>query len=234
MKDGEMDDILKLSSDRLPEVDRSLVDNISASIRSSLHPVRPLPSPWIWLAGLIAICAAVAIAGGIALGPHGIQKMSALQIEIIFPVIGLLVCAAALSALAEVIPGRRGPAAPWIVPAAACIALAIIFGLLFSDYATESFISEGMICLRAGLLPALPVALGSALLLRRGFAVNPISAWAAKGTLGGLAGIAMLELHCANFEAPHILVWHIAVIPAAAVIGAAAAWTLRKGAYQRA
>lgn len=229
-----MDDILKQAAGSLPEVDRSLVDNISASIRSSLHPVRPLPAPWIWLAGLIAICAAVAIAGGIALGPHGVEKMSALQIEIIFPVIGLLVCAAALSALAEVIPGRRGPAAPWIVPAAACIALAIIFGLLFSDYATQAFVSQGMICLRAGLLHALPVALGSALLLRRGFAVNPISAWAAKGTLGGLAGIAMLELHCANFEAPHILVWHIAVIPLAAVIGAAAAWTLLKGAYQRA
>jgi hypothetical protein len=60
-------------------------------------------------------------------------------------------------------------------------------------------------------------------LLRRGFAVNPPAAWFAAGALAGLAGVTMLELHCANFEAPHIIVWHIAVIPLSALIGFLAA-----------
>jgi hypothetical protein len=30
----------------------------------------------------------------------------------------------------------------------------------------------------------------------------------------------MLELHCANFEAPHVMLWHTAVIWVAAAAGA--------------
>jgi hypothetical protein len=59
--------------------------------------------------------------------------------------------------------------------------------------------------------------------LRRGFAVDPRAAGLAAGSLAGLAGVAMLELHCANFEAPHVMLWHTAVIwvaAAAATIGA--------------
>jgi hypothetical protein len=51
----------------------------------------------------------------------------------------------------------------------------------------------------------------------------------AAGTVGGamaaLAGIGMLELHCNNFQALHILVWHTAVLPAGAAIGALAGRT---------
>jgi hypothetical protein len=49
------------------------------------------------------------------------------------------------------------------------------------------------------------------------------------GTLAGLAGLAglsMLELHCSNFEAAHVLVWHIAVVPSSGAIGAIVASVL--------
>jgi hypothetical protein len=57
------------------------------------------------------------------------------------------------------------------------------------------------------------------LLLRRGFAVNSTAAGLAQGTLAGLAGVTMLELHCPIFEAPHVLVWHIAVLPVCGLVG---------------
>jgi hypothetical protein len=38
--------------------------------------------------------------------------------------------------------------------------------------------------------------------------------------LAGLAGLAVLELHCANFEALHVLVWHTLVVPVSAGFGA--------------
>jgi hypothetical protein len=37
----------------------------------------------------------------------------------------------------------------------------------------------------------------------------------------------MLELHCSNFQALHVLVWHTAVVPVSAAAGAAVGWALR-------
>jgi hypothetical protein len=98
---------------------------------------------------------------------------------------------------------------------------------VFSDYRTERFVSQGMTCLTAGLLHALPVSVAGGLLLSRGFAVNPVASGLAKGTLAGLAGLTLLELHCPNFEAPHVMVWHIAVLAVSGVVGVLAAWTVR-------
>jgi hypothetical protein len=107
------------------------------------------------------------------------------------------------------------------------VVLAGVFALLFRDYRTDHFVSAGIVCLLTGLLHAVPAALLSWLVLRRGFAVNSASAGLAAGTLAGLAGVGMLELHCANFQATHILVWHTAVIPVSGAAGALVAWALR-------
>ena len=37
----------------------------------------------------------------------------------------------------------------------------------------------------------------------------------------------VLELHCVNFEALHVLVWHTAVVPVSAAAGALVGWALR-------
>jgi hypothetical protein len=81
-----------------------------------------------------------------------------------------------------------------------------VFALLFHDYHTERFVSVGVICLVTGVLHAIPAGLLSCLVLQRGFAVNPVSAGLVAGTLAGLAGVGLLELHCPNFQAIHILV----------------------------
>ena len=65
------------------------------------------------------------------------------------------------------------------------------------------------------------------LMLRRGFAVNSVSAGLVGGALAGLCGVTMLELHCANFQAMHVLVWPTAVVPASAAVGALVGWALR-------
>jgi hypothetical protein len=44
------------------------------------------------------------------------------------------------------------------------------------------------------------------------------------GTLAGLAGVTMLELHCPNFEALHVMLWHTAVVPASGAAGALLGW----------
>jgi hypothetical protein len=231
VRDEDIDDILKQAAGSAPEVDPAILDRVSASIRSSLNPVRPLPPASVLAGGLVLICAAVALAGGMLLGPHGVQKMSGLEIGLIFPVLGVLVYVGAVLCVAEAIPGSRLPAAPGVLTVSACIALAAVFGLLFRDYRTERFVSQGVACLIAGLAIALPAALAVWWFLRRGFAVNSVAAGWARGMLAGLAGVTMLELHCPNFEAPHVMVWHIAVLPVSTAIGMLAARTAR--AYRR-
>ena len=105
--------------------------------------------------------------------------------------------------------------------------LLAVFAVSFRDDHTDHFFLAGVICLLTGLLHAILAGLLSWLMLRRGFAVNPASAGLVAGTLGGLAGVGMLELHCPNFQTAHILVWHTAVLPVGATVGALLAKRIR-------
>lgn len=227
MKDRDIDDILKRATEGARDVDPVLLDRVADSVRSSMTPVRPIPAPWVLASAVALICVIVALAGAMLLKPYGIQKMNALEIGLIFPVLGILIWIASSLCVSEVIPGSRRPVAPWLLSLSGCLALAVVFALLFSDYRTERFVSQGMACLTAGLLHAFPVSLASVWVLSRGFAVNSVAAGLAKGTLAGLAGVTMLELHCPNFEAPHVMVWHIAVLAVSGVVGALLGWTVR-------
>lgn len=227
MKDSDIDDILKRAAGATRDVDPALLDRISQSIGRSPGAVRPLPSSWILASGLVLICAVVALTGGMLFKPYGVQKMNALEAGVIFSVLGILVSLAAVLCVAEVVPGSRRPLPPWMLLLAACAGLAAVFALLFHDYSSDRFISQGMRCLTTGLLHALPASLATAWLLSRGFAVSSIDDGLAKGTLAGMAGVAMLELHCPNFEAPHVLVWHVAVLAVSGVVGALVGWTIR-------
>ena len=115
----------------------------------------------------------------------------------------------------------------WVLLASGCLVLTAVFALLFTDYRHERFVTQGVACLKAGLLHAIPTAVISWWILHRGFAVNSIAAGVAVGTLSGLAGVGMLELHCPNFEAPHIMVWHTAVLAVSGAAGCLLAWAGR-------
>ena len=77
-----------------------------------------------------------------------------------------------------------------------------VFALLFRDYRTDHFVSAGIVCLITGLLHAIPTALLSWLLLRRGFAVNFVSAGLVGGTLAGLAGVTIVGVSLREFPGP--------------------------------
>ena len=207
-------------------VDPALLGRIAQSIGESLQPVRPMPPTWALVSGLMLIGIAVATGGAWHLGLAGLHKMSAADVAVIFPALGLLLWAAAARYTSEMIPGSRVPGSWWVLPAAVIVVLVAAFGVMFQDYATELFVHQGMVCLTAGLALAIPAGLASWWLLRRGFAVDSLTAGIARGTLAGLAGVGMLELHCANFEAPHVMLWHTAVVP----VSGAACWLLVRGA----
>jgi len=227
MRDREIDDILKKAAGALPEADPALVERVSNTVASSAHPVRALPPARVLAAGLLSIGAGFALAGAALLGLHGIARLSAPAIALIFPVLAALSWLAALAGAAEMTPGSRRPVGPALLPAAASTLLVAVFALLFHDYRMDRFVPQGIACLTAGMLLAFPAGVAGWLLVRRGYALNTVAAGMALGTLAGLAGVTMLELHCANFEAPHVMVWHTAVIPLSTVVGALAGRAVR-------
>ena len=219
MDDRRLDEMLARAG-AAPDVDPALLQRISASLQGSLGPVRPLPPRWVLAAGLSLISAALAFAGAAALGLHGIRRLTAPEAALIFSALAVFTWLVATLSTAEMTPGSRRRLGPLALLAIVSLALVGVFGLLFHDYRTERFVSQGLACLKAGLLNAVPAGIAGWLLLRRGFAVNPGAAGLAIGTLASLAGVTMLELHCANVETLHVMVWHTAVIPLSAGAGA--------------
>ena len=227
MKNEEIDDVLKKIAQSLQHLDPLVLERIDSSIKLSLRQVRPLPPVWLMSVGLVLVCAAISLAGGARAGFSGVAKMNLGERSLVFPALGLLACFAAVSFVHQMIPASRLRLPPSALLVLSSIALLVVFADLFRDYHTDHFFSAGLACLLTGLLHAIPAGLLNWLMLRRGFAVNPASAGLVVGMLGGLAGLGMLELHCPNFQAAHILVWHTAVVPLSAALGALLGYVLR-------
>jgi hypothetical protein len=227
LRDEEIDKALQKASGLAPRVDPVLLKHIADSITPSLRPVRPLLPTWALTGGLALVCAAVAVAAAAGIGFHGFEELTLSSRVQIFSALGILVCAAGRELVSQLIPGSRRGLSGGKFLTVVSMALLGVFTYVFRDYHTDHFISAGVACLLTGLLLAVPAALLSWLLLRRGFPVNSIAAGLAGGTLAGLCGVTVLELHCANFQALHILVWHTAVVPASAAAGALTGWALR-------
>jgi hypothetical protein len=228
MTDDQVDKVLEKASGATPEVDPALLKRIADSINMSLRPVRPLPPPWALTGGLALICAVVAVAAAARAGFYGVEKLSLWERALIFSTLGILVWVTGKELVGQLTPGSRQNFSGTSLLATISASLLGVFALVFHDYRTDHFISAGIACLLTGVLLAVPAAFLSWLLLRRGFAVNSVAAGLVGGALAGLCGVTMLELHCANFQALHVLVWHIAVVPVSAAAGAFAASTLRR------
>jgi len=230
VRDGRIDEVLRKAAGRAAhdvEVEAALLKRVADSIKPSMRPVRPLPRTWVLAGGLVLVCAAVALAGAARAGFYGFEKMGLLERVLIFSTLGFLAWVAGTEFVNEMIPGSRRRVSAGALLGMGSVVLVSVFALLFHDYHTDHFVSVGIVCLITGVLHAVPAALLSWLVLRRGFAVNFVSAGLAAGTLAGLAGVGLLELHCPNFQATHILVWHTAVVPVSGALGALIGWALR-------
>ena len=222
MKESDIDGILQ--SAPVPEGPRSeTLQSIAAAIRGSLRPVRPLPAPWLLTAGLVFVSATIALAAAAHAGFDGIEKMAPWERALIFIPLGAFAVVAAKTFVRTMIPGSRRRLSAGALLALCTLSLLGAFALSFRDYQIDHFVSAGFACLVTGLLHAFPAGLLAWFLLRRGFAVNAIAAGLSAGTLAGLVGLGVLELHCVNFQAAHVLVWHTAVVPLSGALGATCA-----------
>lgn len=224
MNDNKMDEILKQAARNPHTVDPVLLDQVTSSIATSLIPVRPLPPSWMLEGALVAISVGIAVAGAARAGFYGFEKLGVAERALIFPALGVFLWLAASLWVSENIPGSWRRVSSGVLLAISTLGMIVVFAGIFHDYQTTHFVSAGVTCLLTGLLHAIPTAFLGWWVLRRGFAVNSVAAGLAGGTIAGLAGLAMLELHCPNFQALHILIWHIAVVPVSGAAGALLAW----------
>lgn len=200
------------------------LDKIAESIVSPIGPVRPMPATWLLAAQLALICALVAFAAAAPLGFFGLAKMKVLDRFGVFSALCFLILVAAPEVVRTVIPGSRRRLSSGSLLATAVSAMAAVLFLCFRELHTTRFLHAGLVCLTLGSLTAAFTALFLCIVLRRGFAADAGSAGLAGGTLAGLVGVTMLELHCPNFETAHLLVWHVGVLFVSAGLGAVLGW----------
>ena len=229
MNEPDISEALGKAAEARDSVEPALLQRIADAIQPTLQAVRPLPRTWVLVSALMLIGGAVALGEGLRAGLFGFAKMDVIERVAIFFTLFWLACVAGTEFVNSMVPGSRRRIAAGKLGVSAGLLLLCVFALFFRDYHTEHFVSAGLLCLVTGVLHAIPVGLMGWLLLRRGVALNRISAGITAGTFAGLAGIALLELHCANFQALHILVWHTAVLPVSVAVGVIWARVLQDG-----
>jgi hypothetical protein len=91
--------------------------------------------------------------------------------------------------------------------------------LVFQPMHETAFAHDSLVCFRAGMMFAIPTAILFGIVLWRGAALSPALTGATAGGLAGLAGLAVLEIHCPNMNVYHIVVSHLSVVVAGALAG---------------
>lgn len=197
-------------------------DRVKAAIVGDLRPVKPLRSRWVFLAGFSAIFIVLCGIGAYRLGPWGWEALSLPRKMLMF---GALAASAALlgsSLVRRMAPGGRQWAGPALAPTAVFALLALAIAGVFPFEKDDDFLSAGIICMEAGARYAIVAGICFWLLLRRAAWLSPRWEGVATGTLAGLVGVTVLEMHCPLLDAYHILAWHLGT----AALGAASGFLL--------
>lgn len=194
---------------------------IENRILADLKPVKPLAPTSVLFFALMFFLVVVAAIGSAALGTSGWRVLSALQRIAVFTALAATAGLLAFSAVRQIVPGSRLLLSPYWPEIAVLGVMTGILAALFHPREESAFVSRGLKCLGIGLEYAIPTALLAWLLLRRGAVLNPVLTGATAGILAGLSGLTVLEIHCPNLNAYHILAWHIGSVLASVLGGVA-------------
>lgn len=206
---------------------------IKVRMRANLSPVIPLPHAGLFSLSCLLVAAVAVAIGAADLGTAGWLALDLFRKIVVSLVLGISFVGVAILVAREIVPGSRVQLPPGLVVATALGAPAVIFETLFDFHRERTFVATGLVCLRIGLVCALPVAVSCWLILRRGLVLNPVTAGALTGLLAGLSGLALLEIFCPNPDKYHILVWHIGVAVLATIGGAGIEWIMDRLRWRR-
>ena len=218
MKDAEIDQMI--GSAPVPPLALERVKQIEASIQADLKPVRPLAPAGVYFAGFAGVFAAACLLSlNLMPGQQGWDALSKVQRLLVFVPLIAAVGLLALSTIRQMTPAARHTQSAAAAGASVFALLIGAIALLFHPAHESAFVKMGLVCFRNGMVFAIPTALLTAVILRRGAGLSPALTGATTGGLAGLAGLAVLEIHCPNLNLFHILAWHVSVVLVCAAAG---------------
>jgi hypothetical protein len=203
----------------IPPLPPDRLKQIEAALIADLKPVRPLAPPSVYFTAFAGLLVAICMVGSYFAGPHGWRALSELQRAAIFVPLAAITALLAFSVARQMAPAAQHARSTALVSVALFIVLLLIMAVVFQPAQESAFVRHGLVCFRTGMLFAIPAAVVFALLLSRGAALSPLLTGATAGGLAGLAGLAVLEMHCPNLNVYHIIVWHVSVTLVCVVAG---------------
>jgi hypothetical protein len=125
----------------------------------------------------------------------------------------------AYSLVHQMIPGSHYRISPRLLPVGIAVSLTIVIAVLFQFQHEQNFWGHAWPCIRVGTPIGVLAAVPFWLILRRGAILSPGMTGATTGLLAGLVGTSVLEIHCPNLDAWHILVSHLGIAMLCALAG---------------
>ena len=192
---------------------------IEQRIVADLRPVRPLaPAGYLFVAFASIFILVVALSV-YQIGAFALSVMSPWQASVILGALATSAGLLAYSLVHQMVPGSRQRISPRLLPVSIIISLMVVMAVLFQFQHERNFWSNGWTCIRAGTPIGFLAAVPFWLVLRRGTVLSPRLTGAATGLFAGLAGTTVLEVHCPNLDAWHILISHLGVAVLVAIAG---------------
>jgi len=185
--------------------------HITERIAADLRLARRVAPARYFFAVFICIFVAIVAIGVYGMGPLAMAVMTPLQITAILGTLAISTGLLADSLVHQMVPGSRHTISPGLLPVGITIALTIAIAVLFQFQHEPHFWVSAWACIRAGIPIGVLAAVPFWLILRRGAVLSPAMTGAATGLFAGLVGTSVLEIHCPNLDAWHILVSHLGV-----------------------
>jgi hypothetical protein len=199
----------------------AILGHINETLVSDLRPVRPVaPARYLFIL-FVVIFVAIAANGVYRMGAFAIGAMSPMQAGVILSALAVSSGLLAYSLVCQMVPGSRHRIPPRLLPIGILFSLIVAIAVLFQFQHERNFWANGWSCLRVGIPIGILAAVPFWLILRRGAILSPGLTGTATGLLAGLVGTSVLEIHCPNLDASHILVSHLGVAVLCAIAGLA-------------
>ena len=184
---------------------------IANGMAASLRPVRPVAPARYFLGAFVGIIVSIVALSVYRMGAFAVAAMTLLQTVTILSAMAISTGLLAYSLVHQMVPGSRHRIPPRLLPVAITISLTIGITVLFQFQYERNFWGNAWACIRAGIPIGALAAVPFWLMLRRGAILSPSMTGAATGLLAGLVATSVLEMHCPNLDAWHILVSHLGV-----------------------
>jgi hypothetical protein len=204
-----------------PAVLRKITENLADNLR----PVRPLAPARYFVGAFVGIFVSVVALSVYRLGAFAIAVMTPVQTTTILSTLAIGTGLLVFSLVNQMVPGSRHRIPPALLAVGITILVAMVMAVLFQVQQEENFWGNAWVCIQAGTLVGTLAAVPIWLVLRRGAILSPRMTGAAAGLLAGLAGTSMLEMHCPNLDAWHILLSHLGAAVLCALAGLATGLT---------